>query len=114
MVSATICEAPSLCLVRDCTYLAFRLRYPQYCKKGVHRFPSILRLRLSDCDQYYALATTVIFFYDFLLTLADEVSHTVGASLHHTHRPSRERSNTLGRGVNHGVRREDQFSYGIH
>ena len=36
-----------------------------------------LRLRTSDRDQYYTIAITTIFFYDFFLTLADEVSHIV-------------------------------------
>ena len=36
-----------------------------------------LRLRTSDFGQYYTIAITTIFFYDFLLTLADEVSHVV-------------------------------------
>ena len=38
------------------------------------------RLGTSDHVQYYALATTTIFFYDFLLTLGDEVSHVVSVS----------------------------------
>jgi len=36
---------------------------------------------MSGYDQYYSIATTTIFFYDFLLTLADEVSHVIGLSL---------------------------------
>jgi len=35
---------------------------------------------MSDSYQYYAIATTTIFFYDFLLTLADEVSYIVSVS----------------------------------
>ena len=38
-------------------------------------FCAVLRLRTNDYDQYYAIATSTIFFYDFLLTLADEVCH---------------------------------------
>jgi len=37
-------------------------------------------LGTTDRVQYYALATTTIFFYDFLLTLGDEVSHVVSVS----------------------------------
>jgi len=33
---------------------------------------------MSGCDQYYSIAATTIFFYDFLLTLADEVSRVTG------------------------------------
>ena len=29
-------------------------------------------------DQYYSIAATTIFFYDFLLTLSDEVSRVIG------------------------------------
>ena len=36
-----------------------------------------MRLRTSDCGQYYTIAITTIFFYDFFLTLADEASHVV-------------------------------------
>ena len=86
---------------------------PQYLKKGGHRFVSLLLLRMTDYHQYYIAATTTIFFYDFLLTLPDEVSHVVRTPFHHTYWPSCERSNTLGRRGNHGVRREGRTSYGI-
>jgi len=36
---------------------------------------------MSDCGQYYAVATTTIFFYDFFLTLADEVSRLIAVPL---------------------------------
>ena len=42
---------------------------------------------MSDFHQYYTIATTTIFFYDFLLTLADEVSHVVSMPFHHTYWP---------------------------
>ena len=35
---------------------------------------------MSDYDQYYKIATTTIFFYDYFLTLADEVSHVIRVS----------------------------------
>ena len=68
---------------------------------------------MRDYRQYYSIAATTIFFYDFFLTLADEVSHIVSISFRYTHYPSRERSNTVGKGGNRGVRREDRLSYGI-
>ena len=88
---------------------------PQYRKKGGNwQFRWILLLGTTDCHQYYIVATTTIFFYDFLLTLPDEVSHVVSTPFHHTYWPSSERLNTVGRaGGNHGVRREDRSSYGI-
>ena len=36
---------------------------------------------MRDCYQYYTIATTTIFFYDFLLTLEDEVNHVINVSL---------------------------------
>jgi len=39
-----------------------------------------LRLKTNDSDQYYSIATITIF-YDFLLTLADEVSHVISEFL---------------------------------
>jgi len=53
---------------------------------------------MSDCDQYYLVAVTAIFFYDFLLTLGDEVSRVIGVSPRYVYRPPYERSNTLGEG----------------
>ena len=83
--SAIFCEAPSPCLVRDWTHPTFRLQYLQYCKTGRHGFAPFLRLRTSDCDQYYTIATFTVFFYDFLLTLADEVSHIVSFSFRYVY-----------------------------
>ena len=71
-----------------------------------------LRLRMSDRDQYYTLATSAVFFYEFLLTLEDEVSHIIDASFLCIYCLSRERSDTVGREGNHGVCREDRLSYG--
>ena len=36
--------------------------------------------RATYRDQYYTLATSAVFFYDFLLTLGDEVSYVVSVS----------------------------------
>ena len=71
------------------------------------------RLRTTDRDQYYAIATATILFYDFLLTLGDEVSHVISVSFATFIFSCRERSNTLGREGSHGVRRENRLSYGI-
>ena len=32
-------------------------------------------------DQYYGVAVTTILFYDYLLTLSDEVNDNIGAAL---------------------------------
>ena len=56
-------------------------QYLQYRREGGHRFLSILRLRMRNYDQYYAVAVTTVFFYDYFLTLADEVSHITNVSL---------------------------------
>ena len=61
---------------------------------------------MRDHGQYHAIAAATVFFYDFLLTLADEVSHVVSVTLCRVRYPSCERSNMLGTGGNHGVRRE--------
>jgi len=53
---------------------------PQYRKKGGHRFSSHLLLRKTGCHQYYIIATSTVFFYDFFLTLADEVTHVISVS----------------------------------
>jgi len=45
---------------------------------------------MSDCDQYYSIATTTIFFYDYFLTLSDEVSRVIGVFLRWVYFPSRE------------------------
>ena len=74
------CEVLSCYLDRDWTYPIVRLWCPQCCRKGGHRFSSLFLLRTSDCNQYYTIATTTIFFYDFLLTLADEVNRIVSVS----------------------------------
>ena len=63
-------------------------------------------------DQYYSIAVAAILFYDFFLTLADEVSHVVSVPFRYTYCPSRDRSNTPGKGGNHGVCQEDHLSYG--
>jgi len=78
---AVICESPSYYPVHECIFPTLGLRNPQYRSEGVHRFSSILRLRMRDWDQYYSIAATTIFFYDFLLTLGDEVSHVISVSV---------------------------------
>ena len=65
-------------------------------------------------DQYYSIAVATILFYDFFLTLADEVSYVVSVSFRYTYCPSCERLNTSGKGESHGVRREDHLSYGTY
>jgi len=75
-----ICEPPSFHPVHEWTFLTFGLQNPQDRIEGGHPFSSILRLRTSDCDQYYKIATITIFFYDFFLTLSDEVSHVIRVS----------------------------------
>jgi len=37
---------------------------------------------VTGYNQYYAMAAAVIFFYDYFLTLADEVGHVIRVSLH--------------------------------
>jgi len=32
---------------------------------------------MRDCNQFYEVAAAAIIFYDYFLTLADEVGHTV-------------------------------------
>ena len=60
---------------------------------------------LYNCDHRHLL-------YDFLLTLTDEVSYVVGIFFA-IFIDLLSKINTLGRGENHGVRREDRSSYDI-
>jgi len=78
---AVICESPSYYPIHKCIFPTLELRIPQYRSEGMHRFSLILRLRMRDWDQYYSIAVTTIFFYDFLLTLGDEVSHITSVSV---------------------------------
>lgn len=57
-------------------------------------------------SQYYALATGTILFYDYLLTLEDEVRRVSlqGVFRSLVHITPRRRSNTFGLERNHGVR----------
>jgi len=48
-------------------------------------FHHSLRLKTTDFYQIYSTATTTVFFYDFLLTLPDEVSHVVDIFLRWVH-----------------------------
>jgi hypothetical protein len=36
---------------------------------------------MRDWDKYYTIAATAILFYDFLLTLPDEVSHIISIAI---------------------------------
>ena len=63
-------------------------------------------------DQYYTVAIDAVLLYDFLLTLGDEVNHVIGVVSNLAYCPH-GRSNTLGMGGNHGVRRERQLSCSI-
>ena len=58
------------------------------------------------------MAASAIFFYDYLLTLADEVRGAISVALCIVYHPC-ERSNLLGTGRNHGVRREYHLPYVI-
>ena len=62
--------------------LNVELPNPQDLTEGEHQFSPFLRLKTSDRDQYYLIAGNTILFYDFLLTLADEVSYVTGVSLY--------------------------------
>jgi len=92
-----MCEAPPPHPVRDWTHPTFLLRYFQYCKTGRHCFAPFLRLRTRDCDQYYTIATSTVFFYDFFLTLGDEVSHVFSFIFRYIYCPSREDQIRLAR-----------------
>ena len=54
-----------------------------------------------------------VLFYDFLLTLKDEVKNVIGIALQLAYRPF-ERSNMLGTDINHGVGRKRRSLRGIH
>ena len=77
-----ICELTSFYSAREWTFLTFGLLDLQYRNKGEHKSSSFLRLGVRDYDQYYVVAITTVLCYDYLLTLADEVSHTVSVALH--------------------------------
>ena len=68
---------------------------------------------MRDCDQYYIIAVAAILFYDFFLTLDDEVSHIITVSIRYVYSPSRERSNMFGTGGNHGVRTDNHLSCAV-
>ena len=75
------CELPSFYPSHGWLFLTFGDLNLQWNTGGRHRVLSSLRLRLRDYDQYYPVANITIFFYDYFLTLADEVSHVINASL---------------------------------
>ena len=60
--------------------LTFGHRNPQYSAEGGHRFSSGLRLRMKEFNQYYPVAAATIFFYEYFLTLADEVGSIITVS----------------------------------
>jgi len=35
---------------------------------------------VRNCDQFYVAAAATVFFYDYFLTLADEVGHAIRVS----------------------------------
>ena len=41
----------------------------------------VLQIPLRDHDQYYVVAVATLYFYDYFLTLADEVNHPISISL---------------------------------
>ena len=49
----------------------------QRLNKGEHPFSSVFQLSSRDYNQYYALAVAALLFYDYFLTLADEVSQLI-------------------------------------
>lgn len=74
MLPAARCEFPLVILC--VAFLIFGSRGSQSCCRGDHPFSSFVRLlRVTNYHQYYTFGTTAIFFYDYLLTLGDEVSH---------------------------------------
>ena len=74
-------SVPSFFLVHEWIFPTVKLPNPQDRSEGEQRFSWFLQLRTSDYPQYYSLAATTICFYDFFLTLADEVSHAIRVSL---------------------------------
>jgi len=42
---------------------------------------------MRGCDQYYGLAVIALFFYDYVLTVVDEVSHVVDVTFHLIYHP---------------------------
>ena len=56
------------------------------------------------------LAAATILFYDYLLTLGDEVSRPIGVTIYPAYYHG-ERSNLLGMVRNHGVRREHHLAH---
>ena len=62
--------------------LTFGHRNPQCSAEGGRQFLSGSRLIMEDYDQYYPVAAAAIFFYEYFLTLADEVGRIITVSLH--------------------------------
>ena len=73
-MSVMTCEFPLPFPVYEWPFLTFLFSNPQYCDKGEHQLSSLFGLGPRNHDQYYTFATTAILFYDYLLTLGDEVS----------------------------------------
>ena len=57
--------------------LTFGSQSSQKWTTGGHRYSSSVLLRVRNYDQYYTIGTTTLFFYDYLLTLGDEVRHAI-------------------------------------
>ena len=73
MTSATNCGF--LLLFYESPFLTFGSPSSQNRSKGGQQSASFTRLGVRNNVQYYTYAATVVFFYDYLLTLGDEVSH---------------------------------------
>lgn len=69
------CEFPPA--ISRLAFRDFLVPNSQNLNKGEYQLPLFVRLEVRNYDQYYSLATSVVFFYDFLLTLGDEVSDTI-------------------------------------
>ena len=74
MRPATLCEYPS---VTSWVFPNLGSKNSQNCSAGGHRYSSFVRLGVRSCDQYYTIGTTTLLFYDYLLTLGDEVLRCV-------------------------------------
>jgi len=70
-----ICEP--LYLAHELLFPTFELPNPQDLDWGEYQFSFSLP-SLRGFDRYLQIAAATLLFYDFLLTLADEVSHAIG------------------------------------
>jgi len=58
--------------------LTFGPQNSQRRTTGRHQCSSFVWLGVRNCDQYYNVGVIALFFYDYLLTLGDEVRHSIG------------------------------------